>query len=173
MKFFTSSDGKTLLLRVTTNKEFGPGDTTCIGGSVYLNSAQATWLNALGDYDTVNSAVETMDAEAFEEAYLLNLDVTDGGRGYSFEVTDCDATGENVVVTVRLVRTGAVQKSGGDAPINGVLRFYGSATPAASGFAPIAAATVSDATFANGGTATLTFGKDESIRFFKACIVSP
>ena len=174
VKFFASSDGKTLFLRVTTNKEFGPGDTTCIGGSVYLNSAQATWLNALGDYDTVNSAVETMDAKAFEEAYLLNLDVTDGGRGYSFEVTDCDATGENVVVTVRLVRTGAVQASGGgDAPINGVLRLYGSATPAASGFAPIAAATVSDATFANGGTATLTFGKDESIRFFKACIVLP
>ena len=170
--FANCNAGLVVTYRAVVN-EFSAGDNVGVGDSVTLTSAQATWLNGFADYGMVRSVVAAMDADTFEEAYLLNLDVTDGGRGYAFEVTDCDATGENVVVTVRLERTGAVQKSGGgDAPINGVLRLAGSATPASDGFAPIAAATVSDATFANGCTATITFGKSESIRFFKACIVS-
>ena len=151
------------------SSEFSAGDAV-VDGAVTLTAAQATWLNGLGDYETIRTLVAAMDAEAFEEAYLLNLDVTNAGRGYTFEVTSCDASGENVVVTVRLVRTGAVKKGVADAPINGVLRLAGSMTLLEGGFAPIAEATVSDENFANGDTATLSLPKVGAVRFFRPTI---
>lgn len=149
-------------------------DVACAGVNVTLASAQAEWLNGLGDYETVKAAVAAMGADKFEEAYLLNLDLTNAERGYAFEVVGIDARGADVVVTARLVRSGAVQSSGGkNAPINGVLRLYGSKTPEKNGFAPMADAVVSDATFASGETATLTLSKSGENRFFHAVIAAP
>ena len=152
---------------------FLEGDVACIDGSVTLTSAQIAWLNGLGDYETIKASVAVMDAKAFEEAYLLNLDVTDAGRGYSFEVTGCDATGANVVVSVRLVRTGTVRKSGVDAPINGVLMLCGATAPAKDGFAPLSEIVMDNAKFSNGDEATLTFSKDATTRFFKPVVAMP
>lgn len=149
-------------------------DVACAGVNVTLASAQAEWLNGLGDYETVKTAVAAMEADKFEEAYLLNLDLTNAERGYTFEVVGIDARGTEVVVTARLVRSGAVQSSGGkNAPINGVLRLYGSKTPEKNGFAPMADAVVSDTTFAFGETATLTLSKSGENRFFHAVIAAP
>jgi len=149
-------------------------DVACTGVNVTLASAQAEWLNGFGDYETVKAAVAAMEADKFEEAYLLNLDLTNAERGYAFEVVGIDARGAEVVVTARLVRSGAVQSSGGkNAPINGVLRLYGSKTPEKNGFAPMADAVVSDATFASGETATLTLSKSGENHFFYAVIAAP
>ena len=165
--------GKTSFFARWKQIRFLEGDVACIDGSVTLTSAQIAWLNGLGDYETIKASVAAMDSKAFEDAYLLNLDVTDAGRGYSFDVTGCDATGENVVVSVRLVRTGAVRKSGVDAPINGVLMLCGATAPAKDGFAPLSEIVMDNAKFSNGDEATLTFSKDATTRFFKPVVAMP
>ena len=165
--------GKTSFFARWKQIRFLEGDVACIDGSVTLTSAQIAWLNGLGDYETIKASVAAMDSKAFEDAYLLNLDVTDAGRGYSFDVTGCDATGENVVVSVRLVRTGTVRKSGVDAPINGVLMLCGATAPAKDGFAPLSEIVMDNAKFSNGDEATLTFSKDATTRFFKPAVAMP
>lgn len=165
--------GKTSFFARWKQIRFLEGDVACIDGSVTLTSAQIAWLNGLGDYETIKASVAAMDSKAFEDAYLLNLDVTDAGRGYSFDVTGCDATGENVVVSVRLVRTGTVRKSGVDAPINGVLMLCGATAPAKDGFAPLSEIVIDNAKFSNGDEATLIFSKDATTRFFKPVVAMP
>ena len=73
-------------------------------------------------------------------------------------------TGDGVEVDVSLVRTNAVKLGGVDAPINGVLRFYGAATPAAlrGGGAQPLAATVSGGDFGDGETATAAIDAKEN-----------
>ena len=55
--------------------------------SVILSAAQAAWLNGLGEKATVAGKAATVSAEDFGKAYLLNLDITQDGFGYTFEVT--------------------------------------------------------------------------------------
>ena len=143
---------------------------------VILSAAQAAWLNELGDKATVANKAATVSAEDFGKAYLLNLDITQDGFGYTFEVTSISVASESVTIGVSLHRTGAVTDwlSGTVAPINGVLRFYGATTVGAfrAGAAvPVSSATLTNEDFADGETATAVFAKPNGTNaLFKASI---
>ena len=126
--------------------------------SVILTAAQAAWLNSCaGGKTAVGSAAAGLSAQEFSDAYLLNLDITDGDRSYSFEITDVDVGAENVTVAVTLTRSGNIAQS-----VNGVLKFYGAATLEAfksSALQPLSSETVSDDDFSDGNTATATYPK--------------
>ena len=137
-----------------------------------LDAAKAAWLNkcAGGDKAAAGSAAANVSSKEFEEAYLLNLDIADGERSYSFAIADVKVGDENVTVSVTLKRTGI---AGGEAaPINGTLKFYGAATLEAfknAGSAAIEAANLTDGDFSKSDTATATFPVGEN-KFFKAKI---
>ena len=145
--------------------------------SVILSAAQAAWLNGLGEKATVAGKAATVSAEDFGKAYLLNLDITQDGFGYTFEVTGIEVGEESVTIAVSLQRTGAVTEwqSGTAAPINGKLRFYGAATLEAfqgDSLQPLGSATLSDDDFSDGETATavIPLEPDAGAKFFKARI---
>lgn len=140
--------------------------------SVILDAAKAAWLNSCaGGKTAVGSAAAGLSAQEFSDAYLLNLDITDGDRSYSFEITDVDVGAENVTVAVTLTRSGNIAQS-----VNGVLKFYGAATLEAfksSALQPLSSETVSDDDFSDGNTATATYPKVSGTTtntFFKAKI---
>ena len=139
---------------------------------VVLDAAKAAWLNSCaGGKTAVGSAAAGLSAQEFSDAYLLNLDITDGDRSYSFEITDVDVGAENVTVAVTLTRSGNIAQS-----VNGVLKFYGAATLEAfksSALQPLSSETVSDDDFSDGNTATATSPKvsgSTTNTFFKAKI---
>ena len=139
---------------------------------VILDAAKAAWLNSCaGGKTAVESAAAGLSAQEFSDAYLLNLDITDGDRSYSFEITDVDVGAENVTVAVTLTRSGNIAQS-----VNGVLKFYGAATLEAfksSALQPLSSETVSDDDFSDGNTATATYPKvsgSTTNTFFKAKI---
>ena len=140
--------------------------------SVILDAAKAAWLNSCaGGKEAVGSAAAGLSAQEFSDAYLLNLDITDGDRSYSFEITDVDVGAENVTVAVTLTRSGNIAQS-----VNGVLKFYGAATLEvfkSSALQPLSSETVSDDDFSDGNTATATYPKvsgSTTNTFFKARI---
>ena len=140
--------------------------------SVILDAAKAAWLNSCaGGKTAVGSAAAGLSAQEFSDAYLLNLDITDGDRSCSFEITDVDVGAETVTVAVKLTRSGNIAQS-----INGTIKFYGAATLDAfknPALQPLSSATVSDSDFSEGDTATAAFPKaDGSVvnTFFKAKI---
>lgn len=125
---------------------------------VVLSAAKAAWLNnCAGGKATVADAVAGLSEKEFSDAYLLNLDITDGGRSYAFEITDIDVGDTSVAVSVTLTRSGSIAQ-----PINGVLKFYGAATLAAfkDGATELGAAELTNETFAGGETATATIPLD-------------
>ncbi len=135
-----------------------------------LSAAEALWLNKCGgDKATVRSAAAGLSADEFADAYLLNLDITDGGRSYSFEVTDIDVGDKSVTVAVTLRRSGEI-----DQAINGTLKFYGAATLEAfkSATEPLGSAVLYDDDFSEGNTATATIPLEGETppAFFKARI---
>ena len=139
---------------------------------VILDAAKAAWLNSCaGGKTSVESAASGLSAQEFSDAYLLNLDITDGGRSYTFEITDVDVGAENVTVAVTLTRSGNIAQS-----INGVLKFYGAATLEAfksAALQPLSSETVSDDDFSDGNIATATYPKvigSATNTFFKAKI---
>ena len=139
---------------------------------VILDAVKAAWLNSCaGGKEAVGSAAAGLSAQEFSDAYLLNLDITDGDRSYSFEITDVDVGAENVTVAVTLTRSGNIAQS-----VNGVLKFYGAATLEAfksSALQPLSSETVSDDDFSDGNTATATYPKvsgSTTNTFFKAKI---
>ena len=139
---------------------------------VILDAAKAAWLNSCaGGKTAVGSAAAGLSAQEFSDAYLLNLDITDGDHSYSFEITDVDVGAENVTVAVTLTRSGNIAQS-----VNGVLKFYGAATLEAfksSALQPLSSETVSDDDFSDGNTATATYPKvsgSTTNTFFKAKI---
>ncbi|MBR2920533.1 MAG: hypothetical protein IKC27_04170, partial [Kiritimatiellae bacterium] len=140
--------------------------------SVILDAAKAAWLNSCaGGKAAVGSAAAGLSAREFADAYLLNLDITDGGRSYAFEITGVDVGAETVTVAVKLTRSGNIAQS-----INGTLKFYGAATLDAfknPALQPLSSATVSDSDFSEGDTATAVFPKADGSAvntFFKAKI---
>ena len=159
---------------------FAPGDITGEDAEITLTEAQAAWLNALAEdkgYVTVSNGVASLSAARFEKAFLCNLDVTRGDFDATLGVTGIAVDEEKVAVEVTLRRTGAVQDGGRDAPINGVLRFYGAATveafrAALATMTPIADVAVDNADFGGGDKATVEIGRtpDSDDRFFKVKI---
>ena len=137
---------------------------------VILDAAKAAWLNSCaGGKAAVGSAAAGLSAKEFSDAYLLNLDITDDDRSYSFEITGVDVGAGSVTVAVMLTRSGEIAQK-----INGVVKFYGAATledfkTAAS---PLSSATLSDDNFSKGDTATATIPLDGETppAFFKANI---
>ena len=125
---------------------------------IVLSAAKAAWLNSCaGGKATVAGAAAGLSEKEFSDAYLLNLDITDGGRSYAFEITSVDVGDTSVSVAVTLTRSGSIAQ-----PINGVLKFYGAATLAAfkDGATVLGAAELSNETFAGGETATATIPLD-------------
>ena len=157
---------------------FSPGDITGEDAQITLSEAHAAWLNALAEdrgYVSVSNGVARLSAARFETAYLCNLDVTRDDFDATFGVTGIAVDDEKVAIEVTLERTGAVQSGGKDAPINGVLRFYGAATvdafmSALSEKTPLADVTLSNDDFADGKTATAEIGRTPGSedKFFKA-----
>ena len=137
-----------------------------------LDAAKAAWLNkcAGGNKAAAGSAAANVSSKEFEEAYLLNLDIADGERSYSFAIADVKVGEENVTVSVTLKRTGI---AGGEAaPINGTLKFYGASTIEAfknASSAAIETTNLTDGDFSKSNTATAKFPKGAN-KFFKAKI---
>lgn len=137
-----------------------------------LDAAKAAWFNkcAGGDKAAAGSAAANVSSKEFNEAYLLNLDIADGERSYSFAIADVKVGDKNVTVSVMLKRAGI---AGGEAaPINGTLKFYGASTLEAfknASSAAIETTNLTDGDFSKSNTATATFPKGEN-KFFKAKI---
>ena len=132
-------------------------------GVVTLTAAQAAWLNGQANYDALAAKIEKMDATAFNNAYLLNLDVT-GEFSYDFKVSDINVAGEDVTLTVSLTRTGALADK-----INGTVALTGT-DELGKTFATISEAVVTDDDFSdNGSTTTITL-KTGGAKFFQPVI---
>ena len=139
-------------------------------GSVTLTARQATWLNGQNNYAALAAKIATMDATAFNNAYLLNLDILSAEYDgtYSFTVTEITVgpyelegdpvpdTVEAVTIKVQLIRNGAL--GGG---INGRLSLKGGNSLPASGFETISEVLIDDETFEDGNVATIVFEKDD------------
>ena len=140
--------------------------------SVFLNAAQAAWLNSCaGGKAALVAAAGNLSQDDFDAAYLLNLDIT-GENSYSFRLTsiEVDASANKVTIGVTLTRTGEIEQT-----INGVLKFYGAATLAQftdPALEPLGDATLSDDDFSEGGAATaeIPLSGDTPPVFFKAKI---
>ena len=138
-------------------------------GSVTLTARQATWLNGQNNYAALAAKIATMDATAFSNAYLLNLNILSAEYDgtYSFTVTEITVgpyefegdpnpvTVEAVTIKVELVRKGAL-----DGGINGRLSLKGGNSLPASGFETISEVLINDETFEDGNVATIVFEKD-------------
>lgn len=139
-------------------------------GSVTLTARQATWLNGQNNYAELAAKIATMDATAFSNAYLLNLNILSAEYDgtYSFTVTEITFgpyefegdpvpdTVEAVTIKVELVRKGAL-----DGGINGRLSLKGDNSLPASGFETISEVLIDDETFKDGNVATIVFEKDD------------
>ena len=144
---------------------FQPGEITVADASVILDAAKAEWLNARGDYASVNGRLANVTSNEFATAWLCNLDIMNSDASAQFEVSGITVNGDNVEIAVTLTRTGNVAQK-----INGVLKFYGAATLAAfkDGTASsISSTTLVDDDFSESDTATATFEKGGNT-FFKA-----
>lgn len=103
------------------------------GGSHTLTAAEAEYLNSIvakaGDKAAVEEALKDVSEATFEKASLLNVDVTASGAeaavaAADFSITGIKRSGNNVDVSVKLVRTGTIL--GG---VNGTVALYVCDTP--------------------------------------------
>lgn len=129
-----------------------------------LTAAQATWLNACGAKAAVAAKIATMDSTAFNNAYLLNLDIT-GEFGYEFKVTAIEVGDDDVTVTVSLTRTGALDET---TKINGAVVLTGT-DELGKTFETIDEAAVADDDFSEGNATTITLDKGDA-KFFRPVI---
>ena len=168
--FFTSLSGECRMVVIG----FAENETVVLKDNAVaiLDAAKAAWLNkcAGGNKAAAGSAAANVSSKEFNEAYLLNLDIADGERSYSFAIADVKVGDENVTVSVTLKRTGI---AGGEAaPINGTLKFYGASTIEAfknASSAAIETTNLTDGDFSKSDTATAKFPKGAN-KFFKAKI---
>lgn len=150
--------------------KFAAGDVVPLhgGGTATLNEAQAAWLNAMDDYSAVSEKLSGMNYAELEEAWLLNLDLTEEDPALvSFMITGIDVLGETVKIGVSLVRRGTMKPT----KINGVLRLYGGEEP--NDMHLLSATPVGASDFGGGISAELTFPRSGSARFFRAVIDAP
>ena len=135
--------------------------------AVILDAAKAAWLNnCAGNKTAVTNAAAVLSTDDFNNAYLLNLDIT-GENSYSFRITSIDVATNTVTIGVTLTRTGKIAQK-----TNGVLKFYGAATVAAFTSASPIPTTISNDDFSDGDTATaeIPLVGDDPPAFFKAKI---
>ena len=145
-------------------------EVTLDGGKATLTEAQAEWLNGCGDKAAVNVKIATMTADAFNNAYLLNLNILNGNyQDYEegdFVVTDfrfdTKEDGEYVVVEVSLERNGAALDGG----INGTLKLKG-ASQLGVGFE---VKETYNLKFDGCDTETIEYKKDGTTLFYKPVI---
>ncbi len=166
--YILGSYGELVVTGFVEGEELSVGDAKRI-----LSAAQAAWLNGLGARAVVNGKIKTLSADAFDDAYLLNLDVTKDGFSAEFKVTKVTVGTDTVEIEVTLTRTGAVMEGDKAKPINGTLLFKGAAD-IVDDFSTISTKSLSDDDFSDGDTATATFDKvgsgSTTNRFFKANI---
>ena len=149
---------------------FVPEDVVKLKGDdiVELTDDQAEWLNAMDNYDVVCAKLKEMTAEKFEEAWLLNLDLTaDSPALVSFSIAGIDVTDEYVEVSIALERNGVME----DAKINGVLQLYGGEE--LGDLTPLTATPVGADDFGSESTAVLRYPRSGPARFFRAVISAP
>ncbi|MBQ2625595.1 MAG: endonuclease/exonuclease/phosphatase family protein [Kiritimatiellae bacterium] len=135
-----------------------------------LSAAEAEWLNkCAGGKTSVAGKIAAVSLAEFDTAHLLNLDITDDERSYTFEITDISVGKDVVTVEVELVRQGAIAQT-----IYGSLRFYGAATLEAfkSSATLLGNLELSNENFGEGETATATIQIDGETppAFFEARI---
>ena len=155
---------------------FAVGDVGGAERAVTLTSAQADWLNSLGEHDAVSDRLSMLSAARFDVAYLLNLNImqypfpsykTYPGYiypGYSFAVKDVQVDGDDLVVKVKLTRDNPVSSK-----VNGELRLLGASSPGGD----FADAGVAGTTFDSSGEATVRIPKSGAAGFFRAVILAP
>lgn len=156
---------------------FMQGDALSLNGSQTpaITEGEAAWLNSMNSYDVVKSKASSMSRQDIEEAYLLNLDITQDMFGLDvFKVSGVEVTETEVRIHVWLNRIGAIQVGNGggtkNAPINGILRLYGGTTPQTKDL--LNATVMTDANFSEGNTATITYPRNGGARFFRPIIES-
>lgn len=154
---------------------FIQGDTLPLDGNQIpaITEGEAAWLNSMNSYDVVRAKVASMARQDLEEAYLLNLDITQDVFGLDvFKVSGIEVTETEVKIHVWLNRTNAIQTNdvGGkrDAPINGMLKLYGGTTPQTKEL--LNTTMVTDANFAEGDTATIIYPQSGGMKFFRPVI---
>ena len=130
---------------------------TLSDGTATLTAAQATWLNACGAKAAVAAKIATMDSTAFNNAYLLNLDIT-GEFSYEFKVTNINVGDTTVTMTVSLTRTGALDET---TKINGTVALTGT-DELGKTFETISEATVADDDFSESNTTTISLDKSDA-----------
>ena len=157
---------------------FMQGDTLPfdVGYIPAITEGQAAWLNSMNSYDVVKVKVSSMNLNDLEEAYLLNLDITQDVFGLEmFKVLGVEVTETEVRIHVWLNRIGAIQVDNDgrkqNAPINGTLRLYGGTTPQAMNL--LNATMVTDASFATDDTVTISYPRSEDAKFFRPVIETP
>ncbi len=135
-------------------------EVTLDDGTATLTEDQAKWLNACGDKAAVAAKIATMDSTAFNNAYLLNLNIT-GEFSYEFKVTAIEVGDDDVTLTVSLTRTGALDET---TKINGTVALTGT-DELGKTFETIDEATVVDEDFSEDATTTITLDKGDA-KFF-------
>ena len=163
---FTSMSGEYVAV-----EGFSESETVLLkdNASVILDAAKAAWLNSCaGGKTATGSAAAGLSSKEFADAYLLNLDITNGDCSYSFEITDVDVGEESVTIAVALMRGGKIEQR-----INGRLVFYGAATLEAfknPALVPLGGVTLSDDDFSEDDTATALIPVGGEAKFYKAAI---
>ena len=147
---------------------FAEGDVLALAGGALsdgLTAAQAAWLNSMNAYDAVKAKVGTIGADAFLDAWLLNLDLREEPLGSgALKVSGIEVTETEVKVSVKLERTGAMQ----NAAINGVLKLYGGTS--LDVMAPLNETPVTNEDFASGDTALFVYPRSGEAKFFRPAI---
>ena len=96
------------------------GKVLTTAGADYLNAI----VNKVKSKDAVDAAIANMTSAELDAAMAMNLDITDATADYEFKISDIKRSGNNVIVTISLDRTGALSDA-----IGGTATLYSCATP--------------------------------------------
>ena len=156
---------------------FAEGDVLTLAdgaATTNISAAQAAWLNSMAQYEMVRTKAGKMGVNAFADAWLMNLDLREERFGLgAFKVSKIEVTENDVRISVKLEREGAMQANAGgeahDAAINGTLRLYGGATP--GGLALLSETPMENEDFSSGDTALFVYPRGGEAKFFRPAIM--
>lgn len=107
---------------------YNAGDAATDTQGKVLTAAGADYLNAIVNKgktkEAVDAAIADMTSTELDDAMALNLDITDATADYEFKISDIKRSGNDVIVTISLDRTGALSDA-----IRGTATLYSCATP--------------------------------------------